>query len=108
MDNSSGKLMPNMFAKADVIVGELKGTVAAPQAALLQAGGAPVVYRIQSGKAQMVRPVFGPSDHGLVAILSGLSEGDVVAISGQASLADGVAVKVAESPRADAAATKKE
>lgn len=105
VDNASGKLMPNMFARADVVVGELKGAVAAPQAALFQAGGSPVVFKVQSGKALLVRPVLGPADHGLVAILSGLSEGDVLAVSGQASLADGAQVKVAESPRADAAAT---
>ncbi|HEY3451819.1 MAG TPA: efflux RND transporter periplasmic adaptor subunit [Myxococcales bacterium] len=106
VDNSSGKLMPNMFAKADVMVGELKGTVAAPALALFQAGGGAAVYRIKAGRAELIRPVFGPADHGLVAVLSGLAEGDELATTGQANLADGAPVKVAEGARADASTKK--
>ena len=95
IDNSGGKLLPNMFASADVIVGNLKGAVAAPQAALFLSGGAPAVFRIRNGVAEVVRPVFGPADHGIVAVVSGLDEGDLLAITGQASLADGAKVKVA-------------
>lgn len=112
VDNSSGRLMPNMFARADVVIGELKGVVAAPAAALFQAGGTPVVFRIKAGRAELLRPTFGPADHGLVAVLAGLGAGDEVAVSGQASLADGAKVKTApveaDSPRAEAAPRGKE
>jgi len=107
VDNTAGKLLPNMFAHADVIVGRLEGALAAPQAALFQAGGGAMVFRIRDGRAQAVRPVLGPADHGLVAVLSGLSEGDELAVSGQASLSDGAPVKVAPSARAEAPASSK-
>ncbi len=96
VDNSSGKLLPNMFARAEVVVGRLTGVVAVPREALFEGGGGAVVFRIKDGKAQMLRPQFGPADKGLVAVPEGLSEGDEVAISGQAGLADGAAVKVSQ------------
>ncbi|MBI5549772.1 MAG: efflux RND transporter periplasmic adaptor subunit [Deltaproteobacteria bacterium] len=101
VDNESGKLLPNMFARADVVVGELKDAVAVPRAALFEAGGGAVVFRIKGGRAQMVRPVLGPADKGLVAVFSGLAEGDELAITGQAGLADGAEVKVASEARAE-------
>jgi membrane fusion protein (multidrug efflux system) len=98
IDNQAGKLLPNMFAKADVVVGELKGQVALPQAALFEAGGGAVVFRVKAGRAEMVHPKLGPTDHGLVAVVSGLDEGDELAVTGQANLADGASVKVAAAP----------
>jgi RND family efflux transporter MFP subunit len=100
VDNSSGRLMPNMFARAEVVAGELRGQVAVPRAALFEAGGGAVVFRLKGGKAEMVRPRLGPTDGERVAVLDGVSEGDELAVTGQASLADGSLVKVAESPAA--------
>ena len=100
LDNSSGRLLPNMFARAEVVAGALRGQVAVPRSALFEAGGGAVVFRLKDGKAEMVRPKLGPTDGDRVAVLSGLSEGDELAVTGQATLADGSLVKVAESPAA--------
>jgi RND family efflux transporter MFP subunit len=100
VDNREGRLLPNMFAHAEVVVGALKGQVALPRAALFEAGGGAVVFRLKDGKAERVRPRLGPTDGDRVAVLSGLAEGDELAVTGQANLADGALVKVAEGPKA--------
>ena len=95
IDNASGKLMPNMFAHADIAVGHLPGALTLPKEALYEAAGGAELFRIRDGKAQLVRPKLGPSDSTRVAVLEGLAEGDEVAVTGQASLADGAAVRAA-------------
>jgi RND family efflux transporter MFP subunit len=96
VDNSSGKLLPNMFARADVVVGVLKGALSVPRAAVYEGGGAPVVFRVRAGKVQALRPKLGPIDGDRIAVLEGLQEGDEVATSSLPSLADGSPVKVSE------------
>ena len=54
-----------------------------------------------------VRPELGPSDKGFVAVRAGLNEGDVVATSGLANLADGAPVRAA-APKAEVADEKSE
>mgnify|MGYP000865782157 CR=1 FL=1 len=105
IDNASGRLLPNMFARAQVTVGKLEGTLAVPAAAVYRAPGGAVVYRVRDGLAQLLRPKLGPEDDGQVAVLAGLAEGDEVAVSGLAGLADGASVKVAREAAGPAART---
>jgi RND family efflux transporter MFP subunit len=97
VDNSSGKLLPNMFAHASVKLGELHNVVAIPKEAVLEAPGGAIVYRVQDSSVKALRPQLGAEDHGFVAVRDGLSEGDQVAVSGLATLADGAAVRVSPS-----------
>ncbi len=93
VDNSQGRLLPNMFARAEVRVGLLKGALAVPKTALVEGAGGAVLYRVRDGKAQLLRPKVGPTDRDLTAVGSDLAEGDEVAVNGQAALSDGAAVK---------------
>ncbi len=95
IDNAAGRLLPNMFARAEVTVGTLAGAIAIPKSAIYQAPGGALLYRVQAGRAESVKPTLGPVDGGLVAVLAGISEGDVVAISGVANLSDGARVEAA-------------
>lgn len=95
IDNASGRLMPHLFAKADVTVGQLQGVLVVPKDAVLEAPGGSVVFRVKDGKVEALRPKFGPSDGTLVAVLEGLSEGDELALTGLGNLSDGAPVKVA-------------
>ncbi|MGI5861139.1 MAG: efflux RND transporter periplasmic adaptor subunit [Myxococcales bacterium] len=98
IDNASGRLLPNMFARAQVTVGKLEGSLAVPKAAIYQAPGGAVVYRVRDGLAQLLRPKLGPEDDGQVAVFAGLAEGDEVAVSGVAELVDGAPVRVVQEP----------
>ncbi len=97
VDNASGRLLPNSFARAEVVVGNLKSALAVPTAAIFAAPGGAVVYRVKAGQAELVRPKLGAIDADKAAVIGGLAEGDEVAISGLPTLSDGVAVKVAPS-----------
>jgi RND family efflux transporter MFP subunit len=93
VDNRQGRLLPNMFARAEVRVGVLKDTLAVPKAALFEGAGGAMLYRVRGGRAELLRPKTGPTDRDLTAVASDLAEGDEVAINGQAALSDGAAVK---------------
>jgi HlyD family secretion protein len=103
IDNASGRLLPNLFARAEVTIGKLEKTLVIPKTAIVQAAGGNRVYRLRDGRAEAVQPKLGPTDGERVAVLEGLAEGDQVAISGVSALADGAAVRVApesSAPRA--------
>ncbi|MHB8876606.1 MAG: efflux RND transporter periplasmic adaptor subunit [Myxococcaceae bacterium] len=95
IDNSERKLLSNMFAHADIVLGLLDDALVIPKEAVLEAAGGSLVYRVKDGQAFAVRPKLGPSDGVRVAVLEGLSEGDEVAVSGLAQLIDGAKVKLA-------------
>ncbi len=95
VDNSSGRLLPNMFAHAYLAVGELRAALVIPREAVLEAAGGVRVFRVSDGKVMAVTPKLGPVDGGRVAVLEGLAEGDLVALSGLAGLADGAQIRVA-------------
>ncbi|HYV48926.1 MAG TPA: efflux RND transporter periplasmic adaptor subunit [Myxococcaceae bacterium] len=101
IDNASGKLLANAFARAELSLGKLQNVLTVPRQAVLEAPGGAVVYRVVGGsKVEAVRPKLGASDGARVVVVEGLSEGDLVAVSGVGNLADGAAVKVA--PQASA------
>lgn len=95
IDNGNGRLLPHLFAKADVKVGELAGALLVPHEAILEAPGGAVVFRVKESKVEAIRPKLGPTDGALVAVLEGLNEGDELALTGLGNLSDGAAVKVA-------------
>lgn len=96
IDNTSGRLMPNMFAHADVIVGQLENVLALPKAALLEVAGGLVAFRLRNDSLQMVRPQLGASDGSMIMVRHGLDEGDEVVVGALETLADGMAVKANE------------
>jgi RND family efflux transporter MFP subunit len=95
IDNAAGSLLPNMFAHADVTFGVARGALVVPREALLESPGGAIVFRLRGGRAEAVHPRLAPGDAARAVVLSGLAEGDEVATSGLAALADGALVKVA-------------
>jgi RND family efflux transporter MFP subunit len=94
IDNANGRLLPHMFAHAEVTVGHVDDAVVVPKEAVLEAAGGAIVYRIRSGKVEAVRPELGPESGNLVSIVKGLDVGDEIAISSLGNLSDGAAVRV--------------
>jgi multidrug efflux pump subunit AcrA (membrane-fusion protein) len=94
-----------MFAHADVTFGVARGALVVPHEALLESPGGAIAYRLRSGRAEAVHPRLGGGDAARAVVLAGLLEGDEVATSGLAALADGAPVRVApplDAARADA------
>lgn len=95
IDNASGKLLPNMFAHADIAVGALRGALVVPREALFEAAGGTRIFRVRDGRTESLKPRLGPVDGAQVAVLDALAEDEQVAVSGLANLADGTPVRVA-------------
>ncbi|HYG68770.1 MAG TPA: efflux RND transporter periplasmic adaptor subunit, partial [Anaeromyxobacteraceae bacterium] len=81
-----GRLIPGLFARAELAAGGVKDALVVPREAVVDAPGGAVVWRVQGGKAEALRPRLGASDGKHVVVLDGLAEGDVVVTSGQGSL----------------------
>lgn len=95
IDNASGRLLPNMFAHADIAVGQMSMAIVVPRAAVYETAGGARVFRVHGNKVEAVTPKLGPGDEQRLVVIDGLAEGDEVAISGLPDLADGSEVKVA-------------
>jgi len=96
--NSDRRLRPGMYVKASISFGENDSVVVPDEAVVkMQGAGQRCVYVLESDNTVSLHPVtlgrhFGSS----YEILSGLSEGDKVAVRGSANLKDGSLVEVIE------------
>ena len=95
--DARGRLLPNLFARAELTLGVLPDVVVVPREAVLETAGGAVLFRIEGGRARAVQARLGPGDGGRVAVLSGIAEHDEVATSGLPNLTDGAPVRVAPS-----------
>ena len=88
-------LPPNASVNVQIVVGEKRGALAIPRAALQRDGAQRYVWVLENGRARR-RPVtvglVGLSD---VEVTGGLSEKDVVLLPGPAPLSEGARVTVA-------------
>lgn len=96
IENPDGALLSNMFAQAEISVGELKDVLLIPREAVLSSPSGAAVFVVKDGKANEVRPKLGPTDGAKVVVLSGLSLGDPLAVTGLGGLTDGAPVVVAD------------
>ncbi|VCU71648.1 Multidrug resistance protein MdtA precursor [Pigmentiphaga humi] len=93
--NPSGQLRPGMFARVRLILDTPAQALAVPEAALAPVGDDQFVFRVNNGKAERVQVTVGQRQEGMVEIVSGLAEGDLVVVAGMHKLRDGVPVKFA-------------
>jgi membrane fusion protein (multidrug efflux system) len=117
LKNADRKLIPGMYATVDIATGAPQSYVTLPQTSITYNPYGDTVYIVDSkaagadGKQQMVaRQTFvttGATRGDQVAILKGVSDGDMVVTSGQIKLHNGSPVLIDNSitPTADAAPT---
>lgn len=93
--NPDNALFPNQFVNVRVLVRTLKGVVTVPNAAIQRGEPGTYVYIVNSDNTVSVRDVkVGPSDNGMIQILSGLNPGDRVVTDGTDRLSDGARVMI--------------
>jgi len=92
MDNSAGKLKPGMFAKAEIMVDDLKNIIYASNNAVFIEDGIPKAYFVKNDTAYIKTIEIGPNDGVNTQILSGLEPGQMVVTVGKSNLRDGVPV----------------
>lgn len=103
LPNRDLKLLPGMFATADISTGSMQRYITLPQTAITFNPYGNMVYLVKQGKdrtgketllAQQTVVTTGPTRGDQIAVLTGLKEGDVVVSSGQMKLQNGAPLLV--------------
>lgn len=95
INNADEKIRPGMFARVTLSFGVMDHIVAPDLAIVKQAGaGDRYVYVYKDGKVSFEKIVLGRRMNDRYEVLSGLSDGDQVVISGQSRLINGVDVEI--------------
>lgn len=101
--NAELKLRPGMFARVQLQLGVREKAVWIPEQAIVPRGQDAYVFRVNAGKAELVKVRTGLRKVGEVEITSGLAGGDLVVTEGTQRLGPGSAVSImADKPAAPA------
>lgn len=95
LNNNNSKVRPGMFARVNISFGDAKHVVASDRAIVKQSGSAArFVFVYNNGKVSYKQVEVGQRIDKYYEILSGLSAGEQIVVSGQSRLIDGSAVEV--------------
>ena len=92
--NADHALLPGMFATVQLHVGQVRRTIALPNAAIVYNPYGSLVYVVEHGHARQVLVKTGGTRGDQVAVIAGLNEGAVVVTSGQIKLRQGTPVTI--------------
>ncbi len=92
--NAQGRLLPNAFVEARLVLMQRQGVIVIPHSALLDRDGATAVDVVQQGRVQTRKVVVSGQEGERVWISQGLHAGDRLIIAGTDRLKDGMAVQV--------------
>ncbi|MFC1857589.1 efflux RND transporter periplasmic adaptor subunit [Thermodesulfobacteriota bacterium] len=99
VDNPKGEILPDMFARVEIVKKEVPEGLAVPLYALIDRNELKSVYVVDKGVA-LLRPVqVGIQDGWRMEIRKGLSPGDHVVVIGQRNINDGETVHVTHTVR---------
>lgn len=104
VSNADARLRPGMFARVKLLTSDSRETMTLPEQALVPAGDDFYVFKVAGGKAVRTKVEIGQRQTGIVEIIGGLTNNDVVVTAGQMKIRDGSSVTIAE-PAAAAVAT---
>ena len=83
VENTDGLLRPGMFCDVGILAGESEDALVVPESAVLEDEGTHFVFKAWKDEYFVQRPVTpGRRSQGVVEILGGLDEGEVVATEG--------------------------
>ena len=95
IDNSEGKLMSGMFAEVKIAAEEAKNALCVPSDAVIVKEGTATVVTLTADSMPKFNQVETGIDNGeKTEILKGLKEGDIIVVSGQDFVKEGVPVRV--------------
>jgi HlyD family secretion protein len=93
IENTNGKLVPGTNVNAEIRTNSASGALTIPKEAVRRQGVDSAVFVLQDGKVALRQIKTGVSSATRVEVVSGLSEGDSVALPIEAPLKDGDPVK---------------
>lgn len=94
LEGTGKEILLGMKGDADIEVSSRGSALTVPVEALFSEGGTDFVYVVKAGKLVKTEITVGATTDTEVEVLEGLSEGDVVALSGSVQYADGMTVRV--------------
>lgn len=94
IDNPGGALKPGMFARAQIVVADLKQTLVVDNDAVFFDEGISKIYIVQNDTAYARSIELGPGDGRRTQVLSGLEQGQLVVVTGKNNLRDRTPVTV--------------
>ena len=92
--NTDRALLPGMFATVQLNVGAVHRYITLPNAAIVYNPYGSLVYVVDHGTARQAVVRTGPTRGDQVAVLDGLTEGQVVVTAGQIKLRQGATVAI--------------
>jgi membrane fusion protein (multidrug efflux system) len=93
-DNRKGETLAGRFASVNLEKQRIENAITVPSEAIVPEMGVDKLYLYRSGKAQPVTVTTGIRTDGAVQIVSGISQGDTVIVSGTLQLRMGLPVKL--------------
>jgi membrane fusion protein, multidrug efflux system len=94
-DNADEKLFPSQFVNVVMLLDTLKDVVRVPSRAVQRGAPGSYVYLVDEQNTVSVHPIkLGAQDGDFIAVLAGLSAGDVVVTDGADRLRDGAKVSI--------------
>ncbi len=103
LDNADGRLKPGLFARVVVPVPQEQEVIRIPESGVVPQAGETFVYRVKDNKAEQIKVVLGRRAAGVVDVLEGLNDGDVLVTAGHLRLRNGATVDIVggdEAPQA--------
>jgi len=96
IENNAGVLRPGMFARATIIIDDLKNILVVPREAVFFTEGIPKVYTVIENRAQERSIEIGQNSPQFYQIISGLGDGEGVIVLGKGQVESGTLVKIVE------------
>lgn len=93
-EDSDGKLRDGMFAQVQLQLGGRDNALLVPSKAIVREDTKTVVYTVSQGKVHRKEVTVGPADGEQTEIVSGLTDGEQVVVSGASGLSDGQEVAI--------------
>ena len=98
LPNPDNRLRPGLFARVNLVLERRENALIVPEQAIVPMGQNPFVYRVVDEKAVNTPVILGLRRPGVVEVLDGLADGDLVVTDGQLKIRDGAAVTVVPPP----------
>jgi len=89
VNNDSGLLAPGMFGRFAIAYEQHEDALTIPVTAVVEEDNESVVYVVTDGAAERRVITTGIRDKGLIEVLDGIDEDDLIVVTGQTSLRDG-------------------
>lgn len=94
--NPDHTLKPGMFGSIDIIIQTSDQALIIPYSALIDREERQIVFIVENGKAQEVRPSIDIIEDESLSITTGIKEGDLIIVVGQHNLSHGDQVSIVE------------